>query len=141
MIFKYSIFITCLWNGLQRLPEYHGRCYRGVYLDPTPYQVGTIFVWQGFSSSSKLLERAKGFIDKGLLEESSSSKKPLLFLIDSKSGRDITALSFYSTEEEVTFFPSTSFKVTQVEIRPLIRRGNEMIDNVYHISVVETSES
>ena len=119
------------------LPEYHGRCYRGVFLDPTDYSVGTSFVWKSFNSSSKLIEKAKHFVDK--IAQGVNNGKPLLFIIDSKSGRDISNLSFYSGEEEVIFAPGTTFTVLQVIVQTIVRKREPKGRwRVYHIYMIET---
>jgi len=94
-----------------------------------------------FTSSSKLIERAKHYIKT---DEIKGTVRGFLFTIKSRSGRSLRELSCYPAEEEIVFRPNTSFKILTIEIKEMIRQKNlylnneiEIVPEVYHVTVVE----
>jgi len=146
-ILKHAHFLANFIRGFRLLPTYWGKVHRGVNIPINEYAVGKIVMFHGFTSTSKKPEPAKFFIQK---EEKDGKIKPVYFEIHSLSGRNISDLSFYPTEDEVVFRPFTSFKITEMKIQDLKRsRPNpwpdkdggetieEIIPNVYHITLRE----
>jgi len=132
---EHVVFTLCFIKGFRSLPSYWGRCYRGVVLDPTQNldTVNGIFVWKSFTSASKVMEKAINFIDSDKIQE---KIKGLLFIIKSRSGRCLSELSCYPSEEEIVFRPYTSFKIKKIIIKDVLQ-GNRTLQDVYHIWVTE----
>jgi len=131
-ILKHAVFTTCFIRGFRLLPSYWGGCYRGGVIEIKDYQVGKIVVWRAFTSTSKKIESAKKFIK---IEKISQTMCPVLFTIQSKSGRCLSDISLYQNEEEVVFRSFTSFKIEKMELKPTVLAGQ--IIQVYHIGLIE----
>ena len=105
-----------LAEALRRLPPYAGQVYSGARLSAeqlTALQAAANmkesvpWTWPAFLSASKSIATARQF--------GSIPGKNCLFLITSKTGRAIEALSRYGPgEREVLFLPRTPFRVTGV---------------------------
>jgi len=89
-------------NALDQLPPYHGEVRRGTQLDfgeLSKYKKGMIIEERAFTSASK----------------GSGWSGNARYIIQSKSGRDITKFSTHPSENEVLFKSGTRFRVTGVE--------------------------
>jgi hypothetical protein len=115
-IAKYVNLVASFVQGFRALPSYWGTVYRGVALHPDElgvYAPGSLVLMQGFTSASRSPDVAKRF--------AASAKGPhdgpqimCLFAINSRSGRSLEGLSLYPDEQEVTFRPFTTFRVTSM---------------------------
>eukprot|EP01124_Arcella_intermedia_P026772 TRINITY_DN5111_c0_g7_i1.p2 TRINITY_DN5111_c0_g7~~TRINITY_DN5111_c0_g7_i1.p2 ORF type:complete len:112 (-),score=34.15 TRINITY_DN5111_c0_g7_i1:9-320(-) len=95
------------------------------------YKTGKVVVWRAFSSSTKKINVAIDFI-KG--------KKGTLFMINSKTSREISDFSAMKSEEEVLFLPNTTFKIThQIEgaAKNALMNGSEALKNVIIFELFE----
>ena len=105
--------------ALAKLPAHRGAVYSRAQLDAAQLAGFTLALahtdgpmlayldWPAFLSASQSLRAAHQF--------RSGPGKNCLFLIDSKTGRSIEAVSRYGTSErEVLFLPNTRFRVTAV---------------------------
>lgn len=112
-------FGQALQATLAKLPVHRGAVYSGAQLDADQladfalalaHADGPMLVyldWPAFLSASQSPQAAQQF--------RSGPGKNCLFLIDSKTGRSIEAVSRYGiSEREVLFLPSTRFRVTSV---------------------------
>lgn len=96
-------------SSLNSLPRYRGMTYRGAGMPPDflkSYQRGVIVTPKGFSSTSgnRYVATEFAYMNRG-------RGAPVVYEIRSRSGRDITPLSFFSGEHEVVYNPGTSFRV------------------------------
>jgi hypothetical protein len=94
-------------SGMNRLPAYENRnVYRATHLSDEAhgaYQPGAVITEHGFTSCSKTM--------KGIRMQPGH----VVFVIRSREGKDIQALSISPHEEEVLFRPETRFKVLSKE--------------------------
>lgn len=100
-----------LANSLKKLPKYEGPVYRQVPELPDnvlkQYKPGAVVAWDGFSSATK--------------EPDLYNDRKILFVIKSKTSRQIENLSEYHNEKETLFLPG-KFKVTDRQ-----EQGDKMI--------------
>lgn len=93
-------------DGLARLPDFTGTVYRGTTLPEdvlAQHREGAVVTYEAFTSSSR--SRDSAF---------SGSHR---FVIQSKHGKQVEALSRYGREREVLFPAGTRFRVLRVEAR------------------------
>lgn len=112
-------------SGLQKLPEYDGKVYRGVtapgeFEDANDfiskkYPVGQVVRDEAYMSTSYDELTPFGFATDPLYGE---EKRAVLFEIDSKTGRDISQISGRLAEKEVLFMRNTRFNVDSVYVHP-----------------------
>lgn len=96
------IVTTTLEAATKKLPVYTGRVYRGIRVEDLAafmrdYDVGATVVWPAFSSSS---------LDRAYAVEGN-----VLFMIESKNGRQIGKYADLWEEQEVVFTPKSRFRV------------------------------
>lgn len=100
--FGVHVYYTLL--ALGKLPDYSGVVYRG---SPdadvaAEYTEGRTIQWGAWTSTTTLLDAAKGF-----------GQSRLIFIIKIKTGKDIGSLSFFRTENEILLTPNHRFIVTK----------------------------
>eukprot|EP00930_Biecheleria_cincta_P027902 TRINITY_DN194_c1_g2_i2.p1 TRINITY_DN194_c1_g2~~TRINITY_DN194_c1_g2_i2.p1 ORF type:complete len:445 (+),score=72.81 TRINITY_DN194_c1_g2_i2:89-1423(+) len=107
---RFVEYIYYLTSALASLPTYTGKVVRGisVRLDASLYAVGKTITWQGFSSSTK---NAMVVVRNKFVDVSGSELSGSIFVIASRSGKEIEELSTYPEEEEVLFKENSFFKV------------------------------
>jgi hypothetical protein len=91
-----------LEKALDKLPPYKGEVGRKTDLSPeqfAKYQPGMVVKERGFTSSAKDKKKWSGDYH---------------FVIQSKTGRDVSSLSSHKGETEVLFKPDTAFRVTKI---------------------------
>ena len=101
-------YIKTAASGLNEMPTYEGTVYRGTKLPPdaaAKYQAGETVTEAAFTSSAA--------------SNKAAFDGDTLFVINSKTGHDVSMLSVYGHEQEVLFSPGTSFKVLKVEVDPV----------------------
>lgn len=112
--------VDLLSTALSKLDPYTGPVARGLKeLSPevlAAYVPGATVTFDAFTSTTKDLN-------------SNYTKNPTLMLITSKTGKDISTLSYHSYEQEVLFDKGASFKVISVEKKPL-SADNEYLQTV-----------
>ena len=115
-------FIGCLYQGLRLLPNYTGECFRAVdkLFDPTIYYLGSEIEWGGFSISN---------IDWKNSSELIKLKRGVIFIIKSKTGKNISFCSKYPQEKEIVFLPGTRFEVSNYYVPDIICLAQENIRN------------
>lgn len=100
-------YIRNLERTLDRQPDFEGEVYRGVEgVDAKDYasNVGGTVEWDAYTSSSKDPARAERF-----------SKGGVVFVIQSKTGKDISSKSGMKHEQEVLFGRNIEFQIEKVE--------------------------
>lgn len=91
-------YVINLYKGLQSLPAFVGECYRrmnGYFYVP----IGTTFTASTFGTATS--EWGHMTLDK----------TTTVFIVKSKTGRDISAYSMFPQNKEIMFLPNTTFKV------------------------------
>jgi Domain of unknown function (DUF4157)/Bacterial protein of unknown function (DUF922)/NAD:arginine ADP-ribosyltransferase len=99
-------YIQKATGGLNSLPPVKARVNRAVSLTPdmrAPYQPGAVVTESAFISAS---------MRGGKYQRGGNT----VMIIESTSGRDISAIARHVTEKEVLFMPGTRFQVTSVEM-------------------------
>lgn len=102
----YQEHIQFITEALNQLPNYEGVVFRGSQMNPdqlAQYKIGNIVTEKGFISTSKQLAVAKAFSTN------------VFYTIFSKTGKDVSDLSEFPGEDEVTFRPGSKFKVVGIE--------------------------
>ena len=113
---RYADYLTHLCSALGSLPthvsESKGKVYRGikVLLNPDIYATGRRITWQAFSSSTRKQMATLEFVNNLPGRKLQGS----LFVIDSKTAKDIRHFSAIPDEEEVLFPPNSQFMVQRV---------------------------
>ena len=115
-------FIGCLYQGLKLLPDYTGECFRAVdkLFDPTIYSLDSEIEWSGFSVSN---------VDWKNSSELIKLKRGMIFIIKSKTGKNISLCSKYPQEKEIVFLPGTRFRVSNYYVPDIICLAQENIRN------------
>lgn len=114
-------FINTLYSALDTLPPYINEVYRGInaQFDPTIYAIGNTIRWNTFSVCSSDWKNSSELISK--------HKSGIVFIIHSKSGKDISRYSKFCVDKEVLFLPGSSFVVTNYYIPNVIALGQANI--------------
>jgi ankyrin repeat protein len=113
-------YVMCMYQGLKLLDPFVGEAYRVVDIpfDPFEYKVGTLISWNTFSIASKSWIIASEQINK---------KKGVIFIIKSKTGRDVSKYSKFTVDQEVMFLPNCVFEVTNLYKPDIVALGQENI--------------
>jgi len=110
----WTSYVYCLYQGLHRLPSYEKECYRKVdtlfY-----YPIGTTINWDSFGVTTSKWTTLK------------LDKKSTIFIIKSKTGKDISSYSKNPQNSEVIFSPGCKFMVADYYINDIIVFGQENI--------------
>jgi len=96
---EWAGYLSNLSYSLTKLPPFTGECYRKInkfFYMPT----GTEISWNSFGFTTN---------DWGNV---GMDKKSTIFIIKSKTGREIHQYSSYQQNKEVVFFPKTKFRIT-----------------------------
>jgi hypothetical protein len=110
-------------KGMKKVKPFVGELYRGEHKNITSYnndyKEGNVIHKAPFFSASRKQSIQEQYAYTGLRP----TQRPIYVTINSKTARDIDQLSvFYESEDksegEVTFLPSSDFKVTKVETFP-----------------------
>jgi len=133
---KYTDYIYYLSEALDLLPNYCGSVYRGIDCEIlSKQQIGKMIVWPGFSSATLSLHLAYSFLKE--------KKSGTLFLIESKTGKNISKYSAEQREEEVLFGPNSRFKIIscvdeeQRKMLGFFLNEDLSLLDVYHLEEVE----
>lgn len=99
-------YLKLFLTALSRLPSCSRRVYRGVKKDlSSEYTKGEKFIWWAFSSCASSVE----VLDNEQFLGKTGDRT--LFTIECTSGKDISRLSYYETEEEILLPPARQFQV------------------------------
>ncbi|GMV42308.1 MAG: hypothetical protein AMXMBFR64_40240 [Myxococcales bacterium] len=104
---KYDTYIKAAEAGLAQLPSFQGTVYRGANLPDAVldnYVAGQTVTEHAFTSTAA--------------SPSAAFTGNTKFVIQSKTGSDVSSLSLYKNEQEVLFSPGTKFKVLKVDVDP-----------------------
>jgi len=107
------LYLKLLLTALSQLPSISRTVYRGVRFlsesDTEKYQVGTEFIWWGFSSCNANRSSCENEI------MFTQTCRRTLFIIDCIRGKDIGKHSYFRAEDEVLLLPATKLKVVNNE--------------------------
>lgn len=115
-------FITCLYQGLNLIPNYNGEVYRGIDIlfNKQDYEINKKIIWNTFSVTTKQWKTCSDLINNG---------KGIIFIIKSKTGKPISKYSKYPVDDEVIFLPGTEFIITNHYSPNIICLGQANIRN------------
>lgn len=132
---KLKEYAGVLYQALITLPPYEGEVFIGsTQVHRTNFKKGTKFSWDHFVSGSTLwkvaLENCPSFDSK--------SKKGLIFLVKSKTGRLVSRQSQHPSDSEVIFMPGTKFEVTNWYHGNIIALGQANIrENTFGVKDID----
>lgn len=98
-------------SGIARYAPHVGTVYRGTALtreNLAEYKVGARLVEPSFLSTSRSRDVADRFVGNG------HTGIKTTYVIESKTGRDISRISEFEDEQEIAFLPGSGFRVTSV---------------------------
>jgi hypothetical protein len=110
---QWKPYIWYLIQAMQLLPPYRDLVVRGITVRVEEqvwndmYKIGNVVTWYNFCSSSSDSLVAQAFLGD-------TSNPVAVFIIKSKTGRNISSYSYYPDEEEVLFEPRSKFLVKNV---------------------------
>lgn len=100
-----KLFVT----AVEKLPAFNGNVWRAIRPDVTNlFSTGETFTWWAIKSCSFLVNRCSQF----------ASENGTLFMIESRTGRNIATYSSVPSEDEVVFVPGTEFLVVGIARMP-----------------------
>lgn len=98
-------FICCLYQATEIIQPFIGEVYRGINIqfNPTEYAIGDQITWNTFSVCTSEWKNAGDILKQ---------KKGIIFIINSKSGRDISEYTKNPQDKDILFLPGSQFKIT-----------------------------
>ncbi|CAF1114349.1 unnamed protein product [Rotaria sordida] len=99
--------------------SYTGEAYRGMMItnnDLKQYEIGTRILTKTFSSSSKRLNIALGFLDDKRHTDDRLSTICTYEIRNQRTALDIQDISLFQYEEEVLILPYSAFKIIDIQI-------------------------
>ena len=96
-------FILTLYQALHLLDNYTNEVYRAIDLPFTSdYKIGEVINWSTFSICSRQYKECSNLINRC---------KGMVFIIKSKTGKNISKYSKFPMDEEIVFLPGTKMKI------------------------------
>lgn len=97
-------FICCLYQAIDLLPPYCGEVYRGVNIlfNLEDFAIGKTLKWDTFAICSREFAGPSELINM---------KTGIIFIIHSKTGKDISSYSKNPVDAEIIFSPGTEFLI------------------------------
>jgi hypothetical protein len=94
-------YLKLLATGIKKLPSYAGNVWRAVDGDVAKcYKKNTTVRWWAFTSCTKSISILKQFVPK-------NGNDGTIFMIECVTGKDISAYSFYTKEDEIILMSGT----------------------------------
>ena len=119
-----QVYASSLYHSLSQLPKYEGEVFIGSStVSRKLYAKGQSFGWNFFASGSTLWKVAL----EGAPSFASSSRRGVVIIVKSKSGRFVGSYSTHPSDSEVMFLPGTQFIVTNWYHGDTIALGQENI--------------
>ncbi len=107
-VYRYT---STLLKHLRNITGERCKVYRGANWDPEG-QKGELLTFKPFTSTSKNINEAYKFPIYGQIED--PARPLVLFEMSIISGKPISKLSYFKTEEELLLEPFTEFRITRV---------------------------
>ena len=106
-------FICCLYQASSLLPLYEGEVYRGINIpfNLKDLELGTLLKWNTFAICSREYSGPGELINM---------KKGIIFIIHSKTGRDIAKYSKNPVDSEIIFLPGTIMGIVNYYVADMI---------------------
>jgi hypothetical protein len=97
-------FVQCLYQALSLLPGWHGEAYRAVSttFSAALYGKGNRVTWNSFSICTQEWRKVTHQLDQ---------RSGVVFLIHSRSAREVHPYSRYAADRELIFLPETTYVV------------------------------
>jgi len=115
-------FINTLYQGMTLINDYKGEVYRAVdtLFNMEDYAIGNKLSWNSFSICSSEWKSCSDLINQ---------KKGIVFIIRSKTGKDISKYSANPTDAPVCFLPETNFIIVNHYIANITTLAQSNIRN------------
>lgn len=112
--------IACVYNGLKALPTIEAELYCAIDVPfvENDFKIGSVITWQTFGICSSDWRNASYLVNK---------KKGIVYIIQSKTGRDVSMLSQYPGDKEYAFLPGTKFNIVAHYLGTLAALGQKNI--------------
>lgn len=113
-------FVCCLYQAINLLPAFEGEVYRAIDINfnRDHFEIGSTIVWNTFVICSKDYASSTELINK---------KRGIIFIVKSKTGRDISKYCYNPVDAEIVFNPGTSVKITSYYAPSIICLGQANI--------------
>lgn len=113
-------FVCCLYQAIDLLSPFVGEVYRGIDMpfDMETFALNKVLSWNTFATCSK---------EYSCPSELINLKRGIIFIVHSKTGRDISKFSKNPADGEVIFNPGTLMKVMNYYVASIICLGQENI--------------
>lgn len=113
-------FIFCLYQAISNVDNFVGEVYRCVdaKFELNDYKLNDTLIWPIFSFASTEWKSANELIN---------SKKGIIFIIQSKTGRNISNYSKIPADKDIVFLPETKFRVINHFVASVIALGQANI--------------
>jgi ankyrin repeat protein len=100
----WKTYVSCLYQSINLLPSHKGELYRSVNIkfDAEHFGVGKTLNWNAFGICSSEWSTCSSQIE---------NKTGVIFIVDSKNGKNISTYSKYPANNEYVFLPDTKFIV------------------------------
>ncbi len=118
---NFDDFGILLNNAIAKLSNYRGIVYRKVYLTVSEFDSYlNAFIYQTAIQEYPFVSTSKS-IRVGILWQGLTYLKPnCLFVIYSKTGKEIELMSKFTDEKEVLFKPNTQFNILDISRIPIL---------------------
>lgn len=116
-------FIITIYQAITHIPSFEGEVYRSVEytFNKDFYEINSQITWSTFSICSKEYSSCVDMIKRD---------KGIVFIVKSKTGREISRYSKTPADQDVIFLPESKFKVTNYYRPDQIALAQENIRNV-----------
>lgn len=113
-------FVCCLYQAIDLLPVYEGETYRGIDIpfNLADFEIGKVLSWNTFVICSK---------DYSCPSELINMKMGIIFVINNKSGRDISKYSKNPVDGEVIYKPGSKMQITNYYVASVTCLGQANI--------------
>jgi hypothetical protein len=116
---EWKVFVSCLYQSLALIPNHEGELYRSIdmkYSDEL--SIGQTLTWNTFGTCSSEWSSCTSQIEK---------KTGMIFIINSKHGKNISKYSKYPANNEFVFLPNTQFIIKSHYVASPIALGQANI--------------
>lgn len=112
--------VLCLYQSISLIPSLEGEVYRcvNVKFQLKEYMIGDVLTWPTFSFASSEWKLANDLIN---------NRKGIIFIIQSKTGRNISLFSRCPVDNDVVFLPGSKFKILNHYFASVIALGQANI--------------
>lgn len=121
-------FVQCLYRSLTLLPPHVGEIYRTVSVpfDPKEYTIGSTISWNSFGIATREWSNLTSWTNESPKSDP-KTKRGIIFIIQSKTGRRLDKYSRFPIETEVVLMPGALYTVKNLYVASIIAFGQANI--------------